>query len=75
MRRVLVIAVAVLIIGTWLLTRDAPHDAVADEPTRVLQFNLAPGFGGVHLNAPLELTFGSVTPDTIRIFTTSPKPR
>ena len=44
---------------------------------RVLQFNFAPGFGGVHLNAPLELVFSapvdpdSVNSDSIRIFTTT----
>ncbi len=46
-------------------------------PLRVVLFNFAPGFAGVHLNAPLELTFStdvdpdSVTQDSIRIFTTT----
>jgi hypothetical protein len=46
-------------------------------PLAVLLFNFSPGFGGVALNAPLELRFsapvdaGTVTPDTIRIFTTT----
>lgn len=46
-------------------------------PLSVLLFNFAPGFGGVHINAPLELTFSSpvdastVTQDSIRIFTTT----
>ncbi|MGQ0612403.1 MAG: hypothetical protein ACT4PV_01445 [Planctomycetaceae bacterium] len=46
-------------------------------PLRVVAFNFAPGFGGVHLNAPLVLTFTapvareSVTADSIRIVTTT----
>jgi len=46
-------------------------------PLRVLAFNFSPGFGGVHLNAPLEMTFSApvdgstVTQDSIRIFTTT----
>ena len=44
---------------------------------RVLQFNFAPGFAGVRINAPLELTFSapidpnSITPDSVRVFTTT----
>jgi len=46
-------------------------------PLRVVAFNFAPGFGGVHLNAPLVLTFSapvareSVTADSVRIVTTT----
>ena len=46
-------------------------------PLAVVLFNFSPGFGGVHLNSPLELRFSApidsetVTPDTIRIFTTT----
>jgi hypothetical protein len=46
-------------------------------PLAVVLFNFSPGFGGVALNAPLELRFSApvdldtVTPDTIRIFTTT----
>jgi hypothetical protein len=46
-------------------------------PLRVVNFNFAPGFGGVHLNAPLVLTFSTlvdpatVTRDSIRIITTT----
>jgi hypothetical protein len=46
-------------------------------PLSVELFNFAPGFGGVHLNSPLELSFSSpvdpasVNPDSIRIFTTT----
>lgn len=56
-----------------------------EPPLQVVNFNFAPGFGGVALNAPLVLTFStdvdpaSVTPDSIRIFTTTitpaPRPR
>ncbi|MEE8106582.1 MAG: Ig-like domain-containing protein [Planctomycetota bacterium] len=48
-----------------------------EPPLQVVNFNFAPGFGGVPLNAPLVLTFStdvnpaSVTPDSIRIFTTT----
>ena len=28
-------------------------------PLRVVAFNFAPGFAGVHLNAPLEITFSA----------------
>ncbi len=43
----------------------------------VILFNFSPGFGGVHLNSPLELRFSepidvdTVTADTVRIFTTT----
>ena len=46
-------------------------------PLSVVLFNFAPGFGGVQLNAPLELTLSvpvdgqTVTSDTVRIFTTT----
>jgi len=46
-------------------------------PLQVLLFNFAPGFAGVKLNSPLEFTFSApvdaftVTPDTIRIVTTT----
>jgi len=46
-------------------------------PLAVLLFNFSPGFGGVHLNSLLELRFSApvdpatVTPDSIRIFTTT----
>ncbi|MHC4579191.1 MAG: Ig-like domain-containing domain, partial [Planctomycetota bacterium] len=46
-------------------------------PLSVVAFNFAPGFGGVHLNAPLEITFtvpvdpNTVNQDSIRIFTTT----
>ena len=48
-----------------------------DPDLEVLHFNFAPGFAGVHLNAPLELTFStsvdpdSVNSDTIAIYTTT----
>ena len=48
-----------------------------EPPLQVVNFNFAPGFGGVALNAPLVLTFStdvdpaSVTPDSVRIFTTT----
>jgi len=47
------------------------------DPLAVQLFNFAPGFGGVHLNASLEITFTvpvdptSVNSETIRIFTTT----
>jgi len=46
-------------------------------PLSVLLFNFAPGFAGVNLNSPLELTFTTdvdpttVSQDSIRIFTTT----
>jgi hypothetical protein len=46
-------------------------------PLTVLLFNFSPGFGGVHLNSPLELRFSApldantVNTDSIRIFTTT----
>jgi hypothetical protein len=46
-------------------------------PLRVVAFNFAPGFAGVSLNAPLEITFSApvepstVNQDSIRIFTTT----
>ncbi len=46
-------------------------------PLSVVLFNFAPGFAGVPLNAPLELTMSapvdaaSVTADSVRIFTTT----
>jgi len=46
-------------------------------PLRVVAFNFAPGFAGVHLNAPLEITFSApvaeatVNQDSIRVFTTT----
>jgi len=46
-------------------------------PLSVLLFNFDPGFAGVRLNAPLELTLSapvdpdSVTPDSVRIATTT----
>lgn len=46
-------------------------------PLQVVAFNFAPGFAGVHLNAPLEITFsapvepGTVNQDSVRIFTTT----
>ncbi len=46
-------------------------------PLSVLLFNFDPGFAGVRLNAALELTLSApvdattVTPDTVRIFTTT----
>jgi hypothetical protein len=46
-------------------------------PLSVLLFNFAPGFAGVRLNAPLELTFSTnvdpdtITSDSVRILTTT----
>jgi hypothetical protein len=46
-------------------------------PLQVVAFNFAPGFAGVRLNSPLEITFsapveeGTVNQDSIRIFTTT----
>ncbi len=52
MRRALIIAVAVLIIATWLLTTgDAPGVAFGDEP---IVLKLAPEFDGIRSNVPFE---------------------
>jgi hypothetical protein len=46
-------------------------------PLQVVAFNFAPGFAGVRLNSPLEITFSApvdemtVNQDSIRIFTTT----
>jgi hypothetical protein len=64
---------AVIVIGLALSACSSKKDAL--DPLVVELFNFAPGFGGVHLNSPLELTFSvsvdpdTVNPDTIRIFT------
>jgi len=69
--RVAVIAIAGAILGS------CSGGGSGTPALRVLLFNFAPGFGGVHLNAPLELVFSapvdpdSVNTDSIRIFTTT----
>lgn len=71
MVRIAVIAIAGAVFGS------CGGGGTGTPALRVLLFNFAPGFGGVHLNAPLELVFSapvdpdSVNADSIRIFTTT----